>query len=95
MNFEVKLTVDEVVDWLSLRLPEWSVTRNFIISKSISNTLRSVEISQENFFRNRTPQKFDAQFFPNGFSIIKETNGDYAITTLLPNLPFLLKAKFV
>ena len=43
MNFEVKLTVDEVVDWLSLRLPEWSVTRNFIISTSISNTPRSVE----------------------------------------------------
>ena len=82
MNFEVKLTVDEVVDWLSLRLPEWSVTRNFIISTSISNTSRSVENFTRKFLQKpqSTTQKFDAQFFPNGFSIIKETNGDYAIT---------------
>ena len=97
MNFEVKLTVDEVVDWLSLRLPEWSVTRNFIISTSISNTSRSVENFTRKFLQNpqSTTQKFDAQFFPNGFSIIQETNGDYAITTLLPNLPFLLEVKLV
>ena len=81
MNFEVKLTVDEVVDWLSLRLPEWSVTRNFIISTSISNTSRFIEISQENFFRNRTPQKIDAQFFPNGFSIIKNLS-----ESIFPNI---------
>ena len=63
MNFEVKLTVDEVVDWLSLRLPEWSVTRNFIISTSISNTSRFIEISQENFFRNRSPQQIWAKVY--------------------------------
>ena len=97
MNFEVKLTVDEVVDWLSLRLPEWSVTRNFIISTSISNTSRSVENFTRKFLQKpqSTTQKFDALFFPNGFSIIKETNGDYATTTLLPNLLFLLEAKLV
>ena len=34
---EVKFTVDEVVDWLSLRLPDplWSPTRNFIISYKV------------------------------------------------------------
>ena len=67
MNFEVKLTVDEVVDWLSLRLPEWSVTRNFIISTSISNTSRSVENFTRKFLQKPHPTKIWCAVFPEWF----------------------------
>lgn len=68
MNFEVKLTVDEVVDWLSLRLPEWSVTRNFIISTSISNTPRSVENLTSKFLRKPASTKVWCAVFIEWFS---------------------------